>query len=54
MLIATMAAPMYIGPKCASSIGGMLGRKAATLSPLRMPAFCSAPASFLERSYNWA
>ena len=36
-------------PKCASSIGGVLESITVTVSPLPMPFFASAEASFSER-----
>ena len=43
-------APAMGTPKCASTIGGVLGSMAATVSFLPMPCFCSALASWRQRS----
>ena len=43
-------APLIGTPKCASTIGGVFGSIAATVSPLPMPASLNAEDSRLQRS----
>ena len=50
VFIAFSTAPAMGMPKCASTIGGVLGSITATVSPLPRPARCSALASRRQRS----
>ena len=53
VLIALSTAPAIGMPKCASTMGGVLGSITATVSPLPMPWRASALASWRQREYSW-